>query len=160
MSKMRVYEYAKQNNMTSKEVLAKLKELNIDITNHMATITPDIQQKLNQSINKSKQQANTDQKKVKNKPSAKKSDNKTRKPDKITYSGPLTVSELATKLNIDTSEIIKNLMFLGVMATKNQDLDDDAIELICEEYGVDVEKEVVLDDTDLDKYIPEDKEED
>jgi len=160
MSKMRVYEYAKQNNMTSKEVLAKLKELNIDITNHMATITPEIQQKLNQLINKTNQQENTKQKKVKHKQSANKTDNKMKKPDKITYSGPLTVSELAHKLNIDTSEIIKNLMFLGIMATKNQDLDDDAIELICEEYGVDVEKEIILDDTDLDKYIPEDKEED
>ncbi len=33
-------------------------------------------------------------------------------------------------------------MFLGVMATKNQDLDDDAIELIAGEYGVEVEKEI------------------
>src|SRR5699024_1677216 len=51
-------------------------------------------------------------------------------------------------------------MFLGVMATKNQDLDDDAVELICDEYGVEVEKEIILEDTDFNKYIEEDKEED
>lgn len=49
-------------------------------------------------------------------------------------------------------------MFLGVMATKNQDLDDDAIELICAEYDVEVEKEIILEDTDLDKYMEEDDE--
>src|SRR5699024_3261513 len=56
----------------------------------------------------------------------------------------------------EATEIIKKLMFLGVMATKNQDLDDDAIELICDEYGVEVEKEIILEDTDFDKYKEED----
>jgi translation initiation factor IF-2 len=79
-------------------------------------------------------------------------------PEKITYSETLTVSDLADKLNKDTAEVIKKLMFLGVMATKNQDLDDDAVELICAEYDVEVEKEIILEDTDFDKYIEEDDE--
>ncbi len=81
-------------------------------------------------------------------------------PKEIKYSGTLTVSELADKLNKEASEIIKKLMFLGVMATKNQDLDDDAIELICAEFDVEVEKEIILEDTDLDKYMEEDNEAD
>jgi translation initiation factor IF-2 len=44
------------------------------------------------------------------------------------------------------------------MATKNQDLEDDAVELICAEYDVEVEKEIILEDTDFDKYIEEDDE--
>src|SRR5699024_9160561 len=76
-------------------------------------------------------------------------------PEKIVYQGTLTVGELADKLNKDSSEIIKKLLFLGVMATKNQDLDDDAIELICSEYDVKVEKEIILEDTDFNKYIAE-----
>ena len=36
---------------------------------------------------------------------------------------------------------------LGVMATINQELDKDSIELIAGEYGVEVEEEVVVDDT-------------
>ena len=38
MSKIRVYEYAKKNNISSKEVITKLKEMNIEVSNHMATI--------------------------------------------------------------------------------------------------------------------------
>src|SRR5699024_11370534 len=91
--------------------------------------------------------------------SHKPSETKNKTPEKITYSDTLTVADLAEKLNKDTSEIIKKLMFLGVMATKNQDLDDDAVELICDEYGVEVEKEIILEDTDLNKYMEEDKEE-
>src|SRR5699024_9688441 len=78
----------------------------------------------------------------------------------LVYSGVLTVDDLAGKINKDVSEIIKKLMFLGVMATKNQDLDDDTIELLCEDYGITVEKEVVLEDTDFDKYRKEDAERD
>src|SRR5699024_3677700 len=92
--------------------------------------------------------------------SQKKPETSKQTPEKITYSDTLTVADLAEKLNKDISEIIKKLMFLGVMATKNQDLDDDAVELICDDYGVEVEKEIILEDTDFDKYIEEDKEED
>src|SRR5690606_23609880 len=75
---------------------------------------------------------------------------------KITYTGSLTVGELANKLNKEPSEIIKKLMFLGVMATINQDLDKDAIELICEEYGVQVEEEVEIDETAIENFDFED----
>src|SRR5690625_181752 len=78
----------------------------------------------------------------------KKAEKKAKKdtPKEIKYHGTMTVDELAGKLNVDVSEIIKKLMFLGVMATKNQDLDDDAIELICSEYGVEATKEIILED--------------
>lgn len=44
-------------------------------------------------------------------------------------------------------EIIKKLFNLGIMATINQDLDRDAIELICSEYNVEVEEKIVIDET-------------
>lgn len=81
-------------------------------------------------------------------------------PEKITYSGSLTVAGLAEKLGKSSSEIIKKLMQLGVMATKNQELSKDSIELIAEEYGSKVEEEQQIDETDLDLYDFEDKEED
>lgn len=50
-------------------------------------------------------------------------------------------------------------MLLGVMATKNQQLDSETIELIGEDYGVEVEEEVAVDQSDLDNYIEPDTEE-
>ncbi|NLY80002.1 MAG: GTP-binding protein, partial [Lysinibacillus sp.] len=76
-------------------------------------------------------------------------------PEKITFYETLTVAELAKKLHREPSEIIKKLFMLGIMATINQDLDKDAIELICADYGVEVEEEVRIDKTDLDVYFEE-----
>ena len=76
-------------------------------------------------------------------------------PEKITFYESLTVAELGKKLHREPSEIIKKLFMLGVMATINQELDKDAIELICAEYGVEVEEEVRIDKTDLDTYFDE-----
>ncbi|WP_167260131.1 translation initiation factor IF-2 [Alkalibacillus almallahensis] len=240
MKKMRVYEYAKQQNVSSKEVINKLKELDVEISNHMSTITDNTirqldeiyqpeqaqttskdsqkeepkqqtqqqsqqpkqdnkssnkqnqnsnqqqnqnqsqnqnskQQNQNQSQNKqqNKQQNKSNQSQNQNKQNNKKNNAKKQKGnqkqqkqnqseqiDKITYQGSLTVGELADKLNKDSSEIIKKLMMLGVMATINQQLDSETIELICDDYGVEVEEEVVVDQTDINNYIIEDAEED
>ncbi|MBM4763925.1 translation initiation factor IF-2 [Bacillus sp. B15-48] len=78
-------------------------------------------------------------------------------PEKITFSESLTVGELAKKLHREPSELIKKLFMLGVMATINQDLDKDAIELICTDYGVEVEEEILVDTTDLEVYFTEDE---
>ncbi len=214
MTKMRVYEYAKEKNVTSKDVLTKLQNMNIEVSNHMSTISDDTKTRLDGVYNKGKSdqnpQAKGAEKKQNNsqgsaKPSSnqkeggqkkreKDQDNRMNKntknnnkkqnqnnkrnnrggqnrnnqqqrpqakkpqlPEKITYTGSLQVSELAEKLSRESSEIIKKLMFSGVMATKNQDLDPDTIELICDEYGVKAEEEIIVDETDFENYIADDE---
>ncbi|SFQ17056.1 translation initiation factor IF-2 [Psychrobacillus psychrotolerans] len=80
-------------------------------------------------------------------------------PAKITFTDSLTVLELSKKIGREPAEIIKKLFLLGVMATINQVLDKDAIELICADYGVEVEEEIRIDITDLEVHFdptPED----
>ena len=79
-------------------------------------------------------------------------------PEKITFYESLSVAELANKLGREPSEIIKKLFMLGVMATINQELDKDAIELICADYEVEVEEEIRIDVTDLETYFEEHEE--
>ncbi|CEA04544.1 Translation initiation factor IF-2 [Metalysinibacillus saudimassiliensis] len=80
-------------------------------------------------------------------------------PAKITFYESLSVAELAKKIYREPSEIIKKLFGLGVMATINQELDKDAIELICADYGVEVEEEIRIDRTDLETYFEEENQE-
>jgi len=246
MGKTRVYEYAKSNNISSKDVITKLKEMNIEVTNHMSTIDGNAIEKLdsifkknnknesnknngngkpkNQNQQKTEkansksatrinmedeednvtekvQKTHTKQKpqnvegkktnkedslkenKVFNKNKKSNSNNnnynknkqkqkqkhtpppqpvqkKKELPKKIVFSESLTVAELGKKLHREPSEIIKKLFMLGVVATINQELDKDAIELIATDYGVEVEEEIKVDVTDLEVYFTEDAPED
>jgi len=54
MSKMRVYEYAKQNNTTSKNVINILKGMNVEVSNHMSTISTDTIKKLDEKFHPDK----------------------------------------------------------------------------------------------------------
>ncbi len=56
MSKIRVYEYAKKHNVSSKDIIAKLKDMNIEVSNHMATIEDETIQKLEDIFNPKKDQ--------------------------------------------------------------------------------------------------------
>ncbi|MGV1143290.1 translation initiation factor IF-2 N-terminal domain-containing protein [Staphylococcus aureus] len=64
-------------------------------------------------------------------------------PSKVTYQEGITVGEFADKLNVESSEIIKKLFLLGIVANINQSLNQETIELIADDYGVEVEEEVV-----------------
>jgi len=78
----------------------------------------------------------------------------------VIYTGSLTVGELAKQLGKEPSEIIKKLLFLGVMATINQELELDAIQLISEEYGVTVEEKIEIDEDQFELFDDSDEEQD
>ncbi|MDE9798433.1 translation initiation factor IF-2 [Staphylococcus delphini] len=204
MSKQRIYEYAKDLNIKSKDVIDELKKTGIEVSNHMQTLEDDQvkvldkvfkknqapkqqkEQKNTQSNHKNqkqgsnqKQSNNNQQQKGKNNgPKQNKKNNKGNKnkkqnkknapqqpsepkelPSKITYTEGITVGELSDKLGVDSSEIIKKLFLLGIMANINQSLDIEALELVASDYGVELEEEVVIDDNDLSIYF-DDVEED
>ena len=62
----------------------------------------------------------------------------------ITVPDEITVGELATRLKVSSSELIKKLMMMGVMATVNQVIDYDTAYLMADEMGAKVTKEVVV----------------
>ncbi|MCD8843197.1 translation initiation factor IF-2 [Staphylococcus gallinarum] len=179
MSKQRIYEYAKELNIKSKDIIDELKKMNVEVSNHMQALEADQIKELDkkfkasQSTDSKKSQTKSNQKpapknnnKKNNKGNNKnnKGNNKNNKkqpkqeepketPSKITYQDGITVGELADKLNVDSSGIIKKLFLLGIMANINQSLDDETLELIVDDYGVEIEKEVVIDEEDLSVYF-------
>ncbi|HCF55350.1 MAG TPA: translation initiation factor IF-2, partial [Bacillus sp. (in: Bacteria)] len=168
MSKIRVHEYAKKHNISSKDLMTKLKEMNIEVSNHMTMLDDEVVNKLDneyqtekpsvadefeveEKVVRSKKNSNKKKKKGKGNEDKRQENFAGRQqtqivetPDKITFSGSLTVGDLAKKLSKEPSEIIKKLFMLGIMATINQDLDKDTIELIANDYGIEVEEEVIV----------------
>ncbi|HPD61470.1 MAG TPA: translation initiation factor IF-2 N-terminal domain-containing protein, partial [Thermodesulfobacteriota bacterium] len=59
---------------------------------------------------------------------------------KIKIAELITVSELAKKMGVKASAVIKKLWELGLMATINQAIDIDTAQLASEEFGYEVEK--------------------
>ena len=219
MIKKRIYEYAKEVKLKSKDIIDELKKMNIEVTSHMQVIEDKEITALDKIFKKDqvkseqkteskpaeKVEPKKEQPKQEKKPAAKPADKPANKPaqkprhnnnhrpgsnnkpgtggpnrnkkgkgkgkgnpkpapviqepviketpSKITYEEGITVGELAEKLNKDASEIVKNLFMVGIMANINQSLNQDAIELICDEYGVEAELEVVVDATDLETYF-------
>ena len=209
MSKKRIYEYAKELNVKSKEIIDELKNMNVEVSNHMQALEDDQiktldkkfrpqesnkNTKQNTQNNHQKQENNTkNNNKQNNKGNANQKGNSNNKnnaknnkgnknnknnksnknnkgnknnkpaaepkemPSKITYEEGITVGELADKLNIESSEIIKKLFLLGIVANINQALDEETLELIADDYGVELEKEVVVNEEDLSIYFDEEE---
>ncbi len=63
---------------------------------------------------------------------------------KVLIPDAITVGELATRLKVTATDVIKKLMGLGVMASINQEIDFDTASLVAEELGAKVEKEVIV----------------
>ncbi|MGW9973941.1 translation initiation factor IF-2 [Staphylococcus saprophyticus] len=188
MSKKRIYEYAKDLKIKSKEIIHELKKMDVEVTSHMQTLEDDQIKALDKIYKPEKaeqseksQQKNTQNKQQtthnkgnqsnkgnqNNKPNNKKNNKNNKQPkqeepkempSKITYQDGITVGELAEKLNVDSSGIIKKLFLLGIMANINQSLDDETLELIVDDYGVEIEKEIVVDEEDLAIYFDDETE--
>ena len=76
----------------------------------------------------------------------------------ITYEEGITVSELAAKCNKNASDIIKLLFMLGKMVTINSNLDDEMVDLVCLEWGIEATKEIPVDEDSLEDNEVDDPE--
>ncbi len=78
----------------------------------------------------------------------------------ILYKEGMTVTDLATELNVTPIELVKKLMGLGIMASVNQSLDYDTSEVISSEYDKTLKKEETQDISNFENYEIEDDEKD
>ena len=87
----------------------------------------------------------------------KKEDNKQK--GVLTYKPDMTVADVANGLGKTNAQIIMKLMQLGIMASQNQTVDRETIELVAMDFGFELKDEVITDATRFDEMVIEDKEE-
>ncbi|MBQ4317072.1 MAG: translation initiation factor IF-2 N-terminal domain-containing protein, partial [Clostridia bacterium] len=63
---------------------------------------------------------------------------------KITVPDTISVTELASRMKTAAAEVIKKLMGMGMMVSVNESIDYDTAYLIADEFGIKVEKEIVV----------------
>lgn len=181
MSKVRIYELAKELNVSSKELINILKtEFNVDVKNHMSVLSDEDSELIKEYLeikDDTKEKANNDSEisfksiekneekqdivqeyedimieqidklsqKSKNKNKNKKQFNfkneksvvdENKVDDIIEIGKTISVKELSQKINKSTADIIKNLMFLGLMVSINQEIDFEIAKKLCEKYEI------------------------
>ena len=180
MSKIRIYELAKDLNVSSKELINVLKmEFNVDVKNHMSVLSDEDCELIKEYFNisnsenfSSNENTNKDDGDFINKDDkenkqdivqedkiieeidkqSNKNKNKNKKQFKnkydkihsneIEFDGTIEIGrtirvrELSQRINKSTADIIKNLMFLGLMVSINQEIDFEIAKKLCEKYDI------------------------
>mgnify|MGYP005757656749 CR=1 FL=1 len=127
MPKTRVHELAKQLNVNSKDLMEKLEEFGIEANSHMSTLSEEDAALIVEYYESEGDLGS----------SSDSSDD-----IEVVYIGEnITVKELAEKLNMSGTELVKNLMKKGVMAGINQSIDFDTAVKIGEDFNVIIERE-------------------
>lgn len=193
MSKIRVYELAKELNITSKELIEILsEEFSVTVKNHMSVIEEEdaelIKEFFSEKDDKKEEELVEEKEEVKDKiPSVQKDSTKKSKSNRskgkyksksqnntqddgdnkknagedeeekiIEIDDTITVKELSEKIGKSSTEVIKQLIFMGVMAAINQEIDFSTAEKLGEKFNVIVMKK----ERDIDKEAVEQEEDD
>lgn len=152
MSKIRVYELAKELEISSKELIELLmNEFSVDVKNHMSVIEDEDAELIKELIGETdaaKNKTIVDEyeeilaEEVNNQAKKKKRKKTDESAGAIGEGGSgvveigetITVKELAEKLGKPSADVIKTLIFTGVMAGINQEIDFATAEKVCEKY--------------------------
>ncbi len=166
LSKIRVYELAKELGISSKDLITILMdEFNVEVKNHMSVIEDEDAELIKELLtDKEAPAASEEQNKTivdeyeeilaeevnktfkknrrKNRNDQKSSDEEESKDNisLVEIGETITVKELSEKLNKPTTEVIKALIFSGVMAGINQEIDFATAEKVAEKFSIVIEK--------------------
>jgi translation initiation factor IF-2 len=174
MSKIRVYELAKELEISSKDLINILmEEFSVEVKNHMSVIDDEDAALIKELFAEKAKEASKEEpvdviekyedlaevkevvkKNKKYKKGTEKDENEKAESvqpaeftEELEIEETITVKELSDRLHKNSSEVIKQLIFMGVMAGINQEIDYATAEKLCAKFEVRAMKKIV--DVDL-----------
>jgi len=162
---MRVYELARELELTSKELLAVLREMGIEVKSHASSVNEEqaglIREKINPSSTEEEPVRKDDVDKERSSDSrvddqevdageediSKSSTSAESPPSEekvLVIKFPVTVRELADHIGQRPNILIKKLLEMGVFSSLNQFLDEETAIILGSEYGLDIQPYVSL----------------
>jgi translation initiation factor IF-2 len=142
---IRIYKLAEQLELSNKELIKMLQDLGVNVTSHMSTINEETAELImDMVLGEDEGAEEVDNSKV------------------IKVEGAMTVKELSEEIDVDPSTLMAKLIGLGIMATINQELTSDQLEVVAAEYGYAIEEEEEEEEEDIFGLVNdiEDKKED
>ena len=177
MQKTRVYKIAQELNMTSKELIEKLEELDIKVTNHMSSLSMEEAEVIIELLGdkreeKEENMTKTEVEDIKHIETIKEQPKQEIEPEEMDFEeeeaydsnaiiigDTIVVGDLAKKLDIAASKVIMKLIKLGIMANINQEIKFETAEKIALDYDILLEREEKEEEA-ADIIIEEDEAED
>ena len=152
---VRIYELAKQYEVSSKELIDELRGYGIAVKNHMSSLDPETvalieaerKEAASPKADQPKAEDTPDSKPPRDKPAKTDTKSKQMEPDESArrqIQENITVGELASQLGLRPPEMIMRLMRLGIMANVNQRLGYDALKVVGDAYNFDAVRELTL----------------
>ena len=179
MANVRIYEIAKDLEISSKELIEKINELDMDVTSHMSTLSEEDAELVKELIKE--EEPEREEKVIKKENETLKEEIETTEDieevnesieeesdDAIKVGEEVIVKDLADLLEVNPSEVITKLIGEGIMASQNQAIDFGMASLIAMEFdkelslekNLDEEEEIRLEEQIMDELDFEDDEED
>ena len=166
---VRVYELAKHHKLSSKELIKVLEGLGVSIKNHMSTLDPDTIMLVESELNPQQKISLDEEKDADIKPNQEKEVNviveakketlevapketpkvapkETPKVAPMQVQEGVTVGTLAAMLNLQSTQLIMQLMKLKVMATINQSLDYQTLLVLADKFGFEAVRKKTLEE--------------
>ncbi len=137
----RVYELARELGISSKNMIEELRSYGVDVKNHMSTLDPEMVQLVKSEYFDQHGEEET------SKSDAEETGMPLRGVEAIEVEEYITVGQLAEQLQMRPTELIKQLMKIGIMASINQAMDYAALENLSEHFGFKPVRKPTLEDT-------------
>jgi translation initiation factor IF-2 len=181
MTKVRIYELAKELNMSSKALMEKIEGLELKINSHMSSIKDEEAQLIKELLTEEKSEEkpliedeaepfDEDEKPKVKKPKKKQPKSEETPIEKeekliekktIEIESEVIVKDLAEMIGVNASQIITKLIGLGVMVNQNQAIDSEIAAIVADDFNVEVKAlEPVVEQTEEDLLDYDDNPED
>ena len=161
---MSVMEYAEDVGKKAGEILKKCKELGINVNSEDDLLEEEdiieLDNVIDEVIDEEEIEELANKKKEMYKNKEKLQSNKEQDENVIIYKEGMRVGEIANKLNVPATELIKKLFMLGIMANVNNSLDFENTEILVSEYGKELKREETVNVANFEEFVVNDKEED
>ena len=168
MKKVRVYELAKKIGIASKELIERMEELGLEVTSHMSTIEKEEAQivkeffKMDDSEDEGVEEVAEEvvdieeDEDIENIDELEETEDEEELEDEeyIEVESSIVIKDLADLLEVNTAEVITELIGLGIMASINQEIDFETASLVAEKFELKL-KQIEMTEEDIEEDIEE-----
>ena len=146
MKKIRVYELAKDLDISSKELIDKIQELGMEVSSHMSTVENEDAKLITSLLTDSEEEDLSE-------------DSQEEEPieddeDAIKIGSTIMVKDFAEEIGVTTAQVITELIGLGIMKSQNEEIDGETAVLVGEIFDI----KVVVDSEDVDMDLETEEE--